>query len=101
MRVKGKSQSNRVSLAERRKKQQGGYVAVAPRPAKINRQLLAKTLTPREFEVASRLVRGMSYKSVAEDLYIGVETVRAHVKKIYKKMSVRSRGELAWKLLSK
>lgn len=61
---------------------------------------IAADLTDRENQIAQRLVRGKSYKHIAEDLYIALETVRAHVKKIYRKLGVCSRGELAWKLLN-
>lgn len=45
-------------------------------------------LTSREREVLVGLVRGGSYKIIAADLGIGVETVRTHIKALYRKLQV-------------
>lgn len=45
-------------------------------------------LTPREREVLLGLCRGGSYKTVAADLGVGVETVRTHIKTLYRKLQV-------------
>lgn len=45
-------------------------------------------LTDREREVLMGLVRGGSYKIIAADLGIGVETVRTHIKALYRKLQV-------------
>ena len=36
------------------------------------------------------LVAGMGYKEIAFVLHISVDTVRSHIRKIYKKLSVHS-----------
>jgi DNA-binding CsgD family transcriptional regulator len=51
-------------------------------------------LTPRETEIALRLCRGLAIKEIAADLVISSHTVRDHVKAIYEKAGVNSRGEL-------
>lgn len=50
-------------------------------------------LTTREMEVLQTLSRGFSYKMVAAELGIGIETVRTYVKRIYEKLSVHSVSE--------
>jgi len=50
-------------------------------------------LSKREIEILALLVQGMNYKNVAEELFISPETVRNHIKNIYKKLQVRSRSE--------
>ena len=50
-------------------------------------------LSPREKEILACLVQGMSYKLIAETCFISVETVRGHIKKIYDKLHVHSKGE--------
>jgi DNA-binding NarL/FixJ family response regulator len=50
-------------------------------------------LTAREQEVLRGLVRGLSYKLVARDLEIGVETVRSHIRSIYRKLQVHTATE--------
>ena len=51
-------------------------------------------LTAREREVLQGIVDGLGDKQVAARLALSVETVRTHVKNIYKKLHVGSRGEL-------
>jgi DNA-binding NarL/FixJ family response regulator len=50
----------------------------------------APALAPREQEVLARLVAGRSYKQVAADLDIGIDTVRTYVRSLYKKLRVNS-----------
>jgi DNA-binding NarL/FixJ family response regulator len=47
-------------------------------------------LTPREKDVLSCLVAGLSYKMIAAKLAISYETVRSHMKNIYTKLKVES-----------
>jgi DNA-binding NarL/FixJ family response regulator len=50
-------------------------------------------LTQRENEILKYLVEGMSYKVIAENCFISPETVRGHIKNIYKKLHVHSKSE--------
>lgn len=50
-------------------------------------------LTEREQEVLQCLVRGQSYKQCAEHLAISIDTVRTHIRAIYKKLQVHSVAE--------
>ncbi|HRG08906.1 MAG TPA: LuxR C-terminal-related transcriptional regulator, partial [Cyclobacteriaceae bacterium] len=47
-------------------------------------------LTTRENEILTSLSRGNSYKLMAAEFAITVDTVRAHIKKIYEKLHVHS-----------
>ena len=47
-------------------------------------------LTERESQVLQLLAEGKSYKMVASDRGIGIETVRTHIKRIYEKLQVHS-----------
>lgn len=51
------------------------------------------TLTDREMEVLQTLSKGFSYKMVANELQISIETVRTHVKHVYEKLHVHSVSE--------
>ncbi len=51
-------------------------------------------LNERQTEILESIVNGMSYKLIAEKLFISVETVRYHVKNIYEILQVHSRYEL-------
>ncbi|WP_299434579.1 response regulator transcription factor [uncultured Aquimarina sp.] len=56
-------------------------------------------LTPREIDVLISLAKGNSYKMVADDLTISIETVRSHIKNVYDKLHVQSQGEAISKAL--
>lgn len=51
-------------------------------------------LTPRQEQIVEGLVEGLSYKMIADKYLISVETVRDHIKKIYKKLQVNSKAEV-------
>ncbi len=51
-------------------------------------------ITPRQKQVIDGLIDGLSYQQIADSNFISVETVRDHIKKIYKKLQVNSRNEL-------
>jgi DNA-binding CsgD family transcriptional regulator len=42
-------------------------------------------LSPREWEVAARIVEGQSYKETAEGLFISIKTVKTHISNVYRK----------------
>ena len=50
-------------------------------------------LSDREKEVLQHLVNGYSYKMIASDMFIAIDTVRSHIKKIYEKLHVNSKSE--------
>ena len=58
-------------------------------------------LSDREKEVLKYLVEGMSYKLIAESCFISPETVSGHIKNIYKKLQVHSKGEAVAKAIKK
>jgi DNA-binding NarL/FixJ family response regulator len=57
-------------------------------PQKINNQL-----SGRETEVLKLLADGLSYKMVADKLFLSFNTVNTHVKHIYEKLHVSSLGQ--------
>ena len=61
---------------------------------KLNPQ---ETLSSRESEVIQLLCDGDNYKTVAEKLFISSNTVKRHIRNIYTKMQVTSRGEMVQK----
>ena len=52
-----------------------------------------KNLTDRECQVLSLISKGYSYNEVGESLKLSTNTVRAHIRNIYRKLSVKSRSE--------
>ena len=57
-------------------------------------------LTNREKEILQLLSRGNSFKMIAADLCISLDTVRTHIKRIYDKLHVRSQIEAVSKAIS-
>lgn len=53
-----------------------------------------EVLTPREAEVMELLRSGRSNAEIAQALNVGIETVRTHARRIYRKLGVRTRREL-------
>jgi len=51
-------------------------------------------LTDREKEIIAGLVDGLSYKMIASQLNISIETVRYHIKNIYRKLHIHSKAQL-------
>ncbi|MCI4651063.1 response regulator transcription factor [Phaeodactylibacter sp.] len=57
-------------------------------------------LTDRQLQIVDGLVSGLSYKMVGAELGISVETVRDHIKKIYKRLHVNSKAEVIRKRMN-
>ena len=53
-------------------------------------------LTERETEVLKQLATGLAFREIAEALEISSHTVAQHVRNIYKKLAVRSRGKAVY-----
>jgi DNA-binding NarL/FixJ family response regulator len=60
---------------------------------------LGELLTAKEQQVIVAMVDGLSYKMIAVRLGIGLETVRQHIKNIYRKLQVNSKAEVIIKSL--
>lgn len=56
-------------------------------------------LTPKEKEIVIGLVDGLSYKLLADRMNISIDTIRFHIKNIYKKLHVNSKAEVISKSL--
>lgn len=54
-------------------------------------------LSEREKEILTLVTEGVNLRTIAERTFISYETVRTHVKKIYKKLHVVSRSEAVMK----
>jgi DNA-binding NarL/FixJ family response regulator len=59
----------------------------------------APDLSTRERQVLDALVRGLAYKQVASELEVSIDTVRTHVRGLYRKLQVHSATEAVSKAL--
>ncbi|HMQ47715.1 MAG TPA: response regulator transcription factor [Saprospiraceae bacterium] len=53
-----------------------------------------ETLSPRQKEIVQGIVNGLSYKMIADKLDISIDTVRDHIKRIYRILEVNSKAEV-------
>jgi DNA-binding NarL/FixJ family response regulator len=56
-------------------------------------------LSPREEAVLNLLANGLTYKQIADELNISIDTVRTYLRRIYEKLHVQSRTEAVAKYL--
>ncbi|WUT94205.1 helix-turn-helix transcriptional regulator [Streptomyces sp. NBC_00667] len=54
---------------------------------------MAEALSDREREVLGLLAQMMSTQEIAAELFLSVNTVKTHLKNIYRKLAVTRRGE--------
>jgi DNA-binding NarL/FixJ family response regulator len=57
-------------------------------------------LSDREKEVLALLVKGKSYKMIAAECFISIDTVSTHIKNIYEKLHVHSKSEAVVKAIN-
>ena len=67
----------------------------APQQGDMPVEVLA-SLTPREIELLQSLAKGLSFNEIARLKFISPHTVAQHVKNIYRKLAVNSRGEAVY-----
>jgi DNA-binding NarL/FixJ family response regulator len=53
----------------------------------------AAILSERQKEIIDCLVKGATYSEIAKELHISVETVRSHIKKMYRSLEVHNKAE--------
>jgi DNA-binding CsgD family transcriptional regulator len=64
----------------------------------LRRSLDREELTPTEFRVAELAAAGSQNKEIAGALFVSVKTVEANLSRVYSKLGIRSRVELAAQL---
>jgi DNA-binding CsgD family transcriptional regulator len=81
-----------------------GNAAVVIEPAKASEVapliVDAYELTPREVDVTRALARGLTTSEIARELHLSRYTVQDHLKSVYEKTGVSSRGELVAKMFA-
>lgn len=60
----------------------------------LNNSLPLSVLSQREKEIFEVLLKGVSYKEIANQHFISVNTVKTHTKNIYSKLGIKNRIEL-------
>jgi DNA-binding NarL/FixJ family response regulator len=65
------------------------------RPQPAGAAAWERRLSPREREVTQGAARGLTNRQLARDLAMSSATVKAHLNRIFQKLGVHSRAELA------
>lgn len=71
-----------------------GSEILSPAVERVDHQLFL-VLTQREKEIAQQVMAGHSNKEIAENLAIGLVTVKGHVSNIFNKLGIKRRAQLA------
>jgi len=61
----------------------------------VNGKASVRRLTRRETEVLAMIAEGVGNKEIAERLHLGEKTVRNYVSRVYRKLAVHSRAQIA------
>tara|TARA_R110000787_G_scaffold85049_2_gene181837 strand:- start:20865 stop:21491 length:627 start_codon:yes stop_codon:yes gene_type:complete len=74
----------------------GSYMspAIARKIANFYAPKKKQKLTSRQMEIVDGIVSGKSYKMIATDLFVSIDTVRSHIKNIYKTLEINCKAEL-------
>jgi two-component system, NarL family, response regulator LiaR len=85
----------------------GEVVVSAPRPhthpldaPELAWPLRHRGLTARESEAVALLVTGLRNREIAAAMYVSIDTVKTHLRNIYRKLGVRNRAEVVAKALA-
>jgi two-component system nitrate/nitrite response regulator NarL len=66
---------------------------------KLNKMMNNDILTEREIEIVKKINEGYSYKEIAKQLYVSINTVKNHVKNIFRKLEVDNKVQVVTKAL--
>ena len=55
---------------------------------------VVEDLNDREKQVVKGIVNGLSYKLIAIEYHVSIDTVRKYIKSVYRKLQINSKGEL-------
>jgi DNA-binding NarL/FixJ family response regulator len=69
------------------------------KPNAVKKKEVESPLSSKEKEIVVGLVDGLSYKLIADRMNISIETVRFHIKNIYRKLHVHGKAEVISKSL--
>ena len=68
-------------------------MAPSPAPAENRQAALLEPLSQRELEILQLLAKGLSNRTIGERLFLALDTVKRHNRRIFDKLQVESRTE--------
>lgn len=66
---------------------------------RVRARLATMGLTPRQRDIALRVLAGFSNKRIASELHLTEQTVKDHLYMIFRKLGIHHRAELAARVL--
>jgi DNA-binding NarL/FixJ family response regulator len=88
-------QAIEYALSEEEEREPPPTLVPAPEQQQSPADERAERLTPREWEIALLVGRGLANRQIAQELSISERTVETHVRKILKKLGFTSRARIA------
>lgn len=76
-------------------------MAPSKQKSAIDSFTMISPLTERESEITALLLKGRTYRMIANELYLSENTVKTHIKNIYSKFNIRSKAELVNLMMQK
>ncbi|MGW1737567.1 helix-turn-helix transcriptional regulator [Nocardia sp. NPDC001965] len=84
-----------AELARYARTAQESVKGTSARPARANDASVFAGLTRRQIDIVERIVRGMTNRQIAEELFVSEKTVEAHLSRLFAKLNLSSRTALA------
>lgn len=88
--------ARRILQKVRTEQAAAAIAGVARPPPSPTAPVAVSTLTEREIQILGLLGKGLSYGEIGAALFISAHTVAQHIKNIYRKLAVHSRGEAVY-----
>ncbi|QXC60885.1 LuxR C-terminal-related transcriptional regulator [Aquihabitans sp. G128] len=66
-----------------------------PPPPGLRADARVEVLSEREQEVLTLVAKGLPNARIASELYVGVDTVKTHLQRVYRKIGVHNRAQAA------
>ncbi len=71
----------------------GAVLQMIRHPKQLQKELKTDQISGRELEILLELAKGLSNQEIAEKLFLSENTVKSHLKNMYKKLSASTRSE--------
>jgi DNA-binding CsgD family transcriptional regulator len=74
------------------------FTFIYPNPKRFSMRNESIVLTPKERQVMQLLAKGFTYKEISAPMKVSPETVKKHLKNIYRKLKVQNKVEALGKV---
>ncbi|MFC1859842.1 response regulator [Thermodesulfobacteriota bacterium] len=75
------------------------FEQINPQASAVHEPSVRKSLSKRELQILECVVSGKSNREIADQIHLSLDTVKTHIKKIYRKLRVHSRSQAVKKAI--